>query len=207
MIARLLHVANSQPFMKSEFYELKKAILERRGKSDGYDIQHFGGKICFGCDGTGEWYHPSGDYGDICERCGGSGYWKRPCVVVLDRFKFGRYPFHSIQKVVYDSDEIDYLVELDDQYHKKINGFIRHKYYGGWKAENATLWLFLIHRRFRWFWQGVNEPKKRFRWWRHPFGWIQYAAFCRSRRRQKKRQRIIDRKRSERIRENIEVPF
>jgi hypothetical protein len=147
MIAKLLHIANSSPPNKKRFYDMKERILARYGAEDGYDVQHFEGKRCYGCDGTGTYYHWSGD-DDYCYKCSGSGWFKHECWVTLKRWKLGTYTFHQPDGVS--------RVKPDPPLGIQIESFIEHKFYRGFQVEDAAMWLGLM---FDWgyFWSIMNE--------------------------------------------------
>lgn len=138
MISYLLHLANTSPPRRPHrdlFYAMKLRLLQRYANPDGYDIQHIPGKRCFGCGGTGIHYYLSGDE-DYCWKCGGSGWWKSPKWVVLKRWRFGRYVFHTPENVSY--------TEPDPKPINTIVGYVKHCYIPGHWCEEATLWLALL---------------------------------------------------------------
>lgn len=175
-IERMLHIANTRPAMRTEFYALKKRILEARGQRDGYDLQHFDGKICFACDGAGEWYHPSGDYGDVCERCWGTGYWRLPRVVILDRYRFGKYRFHVPRdEPIYHKATIQNLIDSEGAANNQIKGFVEHRYIDGSAPELSMVWLFLIYGQWKAIWKWLTSSR-RHGWQWHPFFILQWIA-------------------------------
>jgi hypothetical protein len=96
----LLHHANRSIHRiavgKEEFYAIKKMLLQK-GKHVNYDVQHFEGKKCWTCGGSGiytGYYFSGGKWSDSCNRCFG-GWYKYPMWVCLDRIKFGPYYFHQ----------------------------------------------------------------------------------------------------------------
>jgi hypothetical protein len=148
LLGRFLHLANSDPGFGDErkaFYAIKDRILTRWGEPDGTDVQHIAGKTCFGCDGTGQFVHYSGDQ-DYCERCGGSGWWRHPAWVVLQRYRLGGYSFHIPRERVYHEPQPNVT---------NIEGFVQHADYGV-KARDAWLWLALIFDRRLW-WKSMRS--------------------------------------------------
>lgn len=142
-ISWALYLANSSPpggrELRQRFYAMKQRICERYGTPDGYDIQHFDGKKCFGCDGTGiHEYWDSGDQ-DYCWKCGGSGWFKRERWVTLKRWRVGNRVFHQPDGVSYEK-PTPVLRNIT------FEGFIQHGYHGFW-SEEAILWLSLVFDR------------------------------------------------------------
>ncbi len=149
LLGKLLHMANSSPpwgQSKVMFYAMKERILARYGTPDGYDVQHIPGKICFGCDGTGQFEHMSGDQ-DYCYRCGGNGWYKSPVWVALARHRLGNYVFHTPKERWYQEPKPNAT---------NIEGYVQHKFYRGLQPEVAMLWLALIFDRKLW-WREINE--------------------------------------------------
>lgn len=142
-IGKLLHVANSYPDAvdKEAFYRMKTIILKRLGTRDGFDIQHFEGKICWSCHGTGVYmgsHTYSGDtWHDICDHCV-NGWYKRPVWVVLDRYRLGGFVFHQPAERLYEEPP-----ESPSQ-SRLINGYIKHRDYGFEKPRRACLMLAAI---------------------------------------------------------------
>ena len=105
ILSTLLHFANREIQnhyrYREEFYRIKDIILKKHGKQVGYDVQHFKGKRCWSCNGTGEHvrysnYPPYRAYDwSECWSCNGSGFYRMPLWVCLDRIQFGRYVFHK----------------------------------------------------------------------------------------------------------------
>jgi len=158
MIARLLHYANADPpyATRQDFYRLKTELLERYAKQDGFDVQHIPGKVCWSCNGTGGVY----ERGD-CYRCMGDGWYRRPRWIMLERFRFGRYIFHVPREIRFQQ---PMLVDIE--------GYIRHPHYGALSAE-AVLWLYLLCRKWRLFWQQLRSCESfRPRIYKHPLSWI-----------------------------------
>lgn len=157
-LATLLHKANSSPpwEFKKDFYELKQRILQRFGTPDGHDVQHIPGKECYGCDGTGIFKYS--EY-DTCERCYGSGWYKQPVWVVLRRYRFGRYVFHSPESRSYTRPDPDIT---------RIHGYVEHARYPGRQHDLAFAWLCLLFGRWGlfWRWLGSSRPCG---FQRHPF--------------------------------------
>ncbi len=94
MIAKLLHIANSDPpsnkHWRDRFYAMKNRIVHRWAKPDGFDLQAFEGKKCWTCGGDGLW-----DEYNECRRCEGTGWYRSPRVIRLNRWRLGRYTFHE----------------------------------------------------------------------------------------------------------------
>jgi hypothetical protein len=93
MIAKLLHIANSDPpsnkHWRERFYAMKNRIVHRWAKPDGFDLQVFEGKKCWSCtDGMWDEYNE-------CHRCDGSSWYRWPRVIRLNRWRLGRYTFHE----------------------------------------------------------------------------------------------------------------
>lgn len=145
MIARLLHICNTNPWClnhdKETFYALKQRLLEKHGVPDGYDVQKIEGKPCWSCDGSGTFYHYSGPP-EMCFKCYGSGWFKHPVWVTLKRYRFGRYVFHTPEDRSYQKPDPDVT---------NIIGYVRHADYSWrtvqWAAISLTL---LCERRFFW---------------------------------------------------------
>lgn len=135
-IARLLHIANTNPPIRRSFYRMKDSILKRYGTPDGVDWQHFEGKRCWSCDGTGVWESWYSDYQDDCYKCGGDGWYKLEKWVRLERIKFEKYTFHSPDGCVYE-----------DPGGTPIKGFIEHRQEYGWHVDEAAAWLALLFDR------------------------------------------------------------
>jgi len=137
MIARLLHIANSQPpaskAKRERFYAMKKRILRWFGTEDGHDLQFIEGKKCWSCEGTGGLYEPHG-----CYKCGGDGWWKSPVWILLKRWKFGGYTFHEPMQRFYR--------KPDTHSHAKpiIEGYIEHASYPWEKVQRARFILALM---------------------------------------------------------------
>lgn len=139
-IPKLLHIANSYPHAidKERFYAMKARILKRWAKPDGYDVQHFEGKTCWRCNGTGfeddSYFDP--DWDD-CWKCGGCGWFKPPVWIVLDRYRFGKFVFHTPAERVYEKPETPSQT-------KTIYGLVSHRDYGYRKPAYAALALGMI---------------------------------------------------------------
>ena len=149
-IGRLLHYANTSPPKRKRFYEMKERILRRYGDRDGFDVQHFDGKICLRCGGTGLWTKY-----EACWKCGGSGLFKRERWVVLDRWKLGGFPFHTIGEVSW--------VAPDPPITNQIEGYIEHNFYSGFAPDEAAMWLGLFFDR-SYLWALLNEGSTYVRW-------------------------------------------
>ncbi len=158
LLPTLLHHANRHS-KDSHFYAIKKSILLKYTDVDGCDVQHIEGKQCFSCNGTGDFYHWSGDT-DICFKCAGTGMFKDPFWSVLQRYKFGKYTFHQPLAKVYKKPNTQTNI---------INGYISHKdtKYGGYAV--MILYLLFDFKYFiyilkddlsRWYWYRVQECKR-----------------------------------------------
>lgn len=142
MIARMLHIANSYPSEvdKVRFYAMKSRILLRFAKHDGIDVQHIPGKQCFGCGGSGTWYHTYSGDPDECDNCCGTGWYKSPKWVILDRYKLGRFVFHSPRERLYRKPDIECE-------RPQISGYIEHRNYS-WRAIGWS--HFILYLLFDW---------------------------------------------------------
>lgn len=134
VLSKVLQVANSWPNASSqdEFYAMKRRILERFGTPCGIDIQSLDGKICHSCEGSGTFYHYSGD-SDYCYRCDGSGWYKPPSYVELQRVQIGKVVFHSPLKRVYHHGDKHVP-------RASINGYIEHRSHN----PDLVLWAHLM---------------------------------------------------------------
>ena len=141
MIGKLLYLANSRPpsgkDRKERFYAMKQRICERFGTPDGFDVQHFAGKRCFSCYGTGIYRSEYSDYQNYCYKCNGSGWFKRERWVVLKRWRIGQRIFHQPDGVSY---------EAPNPPLRTIEGFIEHAYHGFWHEEAAMLLALMFDR-------------------------------------------------------------
>lgn len=147
VLAFLVHHANRLG-SDSQFYRIKSELLLKFGQRDGYDLQEFSGRECFTCDGSGQvlpWY--DGDDTE-CSRCNGTGYWRLPCYIVLDKFKLGKYSFHTPQNKVYSTSVPG---ELREGAKKTFHTYIAHTPDKRF-AKASKLILFLIYNR-EVFWQ------------------------------------------------------
>lgn len=148
LLAVLLHYANTDPFGdKVAFYQIKDRLLRDYGTPDGTDIQHIV-KPCYQCDGSGVYKGDYVDQGDRviwvsatpepCRKCGGSGKYEE-FWVLLERWQFGRYPFHLPVKRVYVESELNGI-------HAKhrIEDYIEHQRPKYYLAKEALWWLLLF---------------------------------------------------------------
>lgn len=140
VVSWLLYLANARPPSGKEkrerFYEMKARICEKLGTPDGVDIQHFDGKKCFSCDGTGFYGFYWGDgntQGDYCWKCGGSGWFRSERWVTLKRWKVGKRVFHQPDGISYEKPDTEPTIE----------SFVEHAYHGWWHDE-AVMWLALF---------------------------------------------------------------
>jgi len=170
MLARLLHLANSSPppEFRKEFYALKDRLLTKHGEHIGFDVQHIEGKICFGCDGSGIYYHYYSGDEDICGRCCGSGWWKHPKWVVLNKYVWRGYKFHIPGEVSYEKPEPDV---------SNIHGYVEHTNYGS-KSDTAFANLCLLCGEWRLLFRWLLASHK-VKWRHHPWFVLQMVV-CRS---------------------------
>ena len=194
----LLHHANRSIYRigvgRDEFYAIKKKLLAR-GKHVNYDVQHFEGKKCNACGGTGVYhgyYMMSGEkWSDTCNRCWG-GWYILPMWVCLSRIKYGPYYFHQplkrekCVKNPFTREELGW--EVTDR--PIVEGPITHKNTDmGWIAVLILFWLcdrksyyafrleILDQLRWRWIWRWRGLKQKmdwrrlfpRFHFIRHQF--------------------------------------
>lgn len=157
VIAKLLHIANSEPpgqkVWKDRFYGIKNRILHRWGKRDGIDLQAFDGKRCWSCEGTGGLYEPCG-----CYKCDGTGWYRSPRIVQLNRWRLGRYVFHEPGLVVWrEAKKNDKIA---------FRGYIEHANYSHRSVMIARILLgLLFDRGFAWesFKQFIGRTKLAYR--------------------------------------------
>jgi hypothetical protein len=83
--ARVLHVANCNPFLADRFYKLKTQICFTYGKFDRFDIQ----RITHKC-----WGDHERSCGPKCKKCGGTGVYSIR-YHELRRWKISDYLFHE----------------------------------------------------------------------------------------------------------------
>lgn len=133
ILAALLHYANSRPpFSKSEFYAVKKRLIQRFGTWDGDDLQH----IVAECWGYWSNYgDESTPCGPDCRKCGGTGIY-RESWHILQRYTWHGYKFHVWHHQAYSQPQSDHYVN-------RIVGRVTHRNYGRWSDE-AVLWLYLL---------------------------------------------------------------
>lgn len=138
LIATLLHYANSSPpGSRTQFYSLKKRLLERYGEFVGDDIQHIV-KECWGrYDGR---YDESIPCGPNCRKCGGTGIYSQSWHVLKKYVWCGRQ-FHVWERQLYLKPELPVT----------ITGRIEHRQYGR-KPNEAALWLYLLCGEWKNFW-------------------------------------------------------
>src|SRR6185369_13280700 len=112
ILSTLLHYANLSA-SSARFYALKNKLLDRYGKTIGYDVQYLDGKKCYTCGGTGVYtgyYWESGEaWHDTCNRCW-RGWFKPPVWNVLLKRKFGKYTFHTPIKRCHSKKELGEFV-------------------------------------------------------------------------------------------------
>ena len=157
ILSTLLHHANRECSTVA-FYRIKNDLLDKYGRSCGYDVQHIPGKKCHSCGGTGiytGYYWSSGEqWHDTCNRCFG-GWYKSPQWNTLAKIKFGRFVFHSPRERFYSEERaLEWIAErsggtnqfgLITKQNGIIEGYVSHnraKY-----GEEAALLLFLIYDR------------------------------------------------------------
>lgn len=109
---------------KDLFYTVKNKMLRKYGKYVKTEFQHFEGKQCFTCDGTGIYYQsdpkydPYGNDIEHCKKCNASGWYKDEKWVELEVFKFGKYHFHLPSNTRYVKPKENVVI---------IEGFIEHR--------------------------------------------------------------------------------
>lgn len=110
ILAWLLHHANRKS-KAPEFYAIKDKILTNYGTHIGFDVQHFEGKKCHSCNGTGNHYrydrHGFVYDVDCCWKCLATGWYKPASWVLLYRIDFKGYIFHKPYKRVYEKPELE----------------------------------------------------------------------------------------------------
>lgn len=109
ILSRLLFHAN-RSVKTIGFYQIKNKILSRAGEEIGYDVQHFEGKECWTCEGTGwykrfDWYTDRIEH-DGCWSCHGTGWYKKESWVILKRIKYGKYTFHQPENRVFEKPDL-----------------------------------------------------------------------------------------------------
>jgi hypothetical protein len=159
-IARLLHVANSNPAdgFRKEFYSIKRRLLLSRAKHVGRDLQSIPGSKCFSCHGTGWWESYSGMYEDVCNRCY-DGWYKRPFWVYLEKYEWHGFKFHVPGERIYEDPSISLK--------PNIEGYIDHCDYGD-RPEIAFVWLCLLTMNFKLAYRWFASESHYFASW-HPF--------------------------------------
>lgn len=140
---------------KRDFYGIKDRILQRWGTLVTYDFQHFEGKKCWSCNGTGVYdkYEWGGDLIEQeCWSCEGTGWYKRECWVALKRYKLGERTLHIPKERLYTKPEE--TMHGDNT----IEGYISHA-----RQEYGEECLHLIFLLFapKIFWKMVLNG-----WWR-----------------------------------------
>jgi len=139
MISWLLYLANARPpsekKQKERFYAMKQRICERFATPDGFDVQHFTGKKCWSCGGSGIHYYWDERDEDYCWKCNGTGWYRREKWVILKRWKLGKRVFHQPDGVAYGH-------PFPSLRNITIEGYIEHGYHG-FAHEEATMWLAL----------------------------------------------------------------
>ncbi|MDE2010253.1 MAG: hypothetical protein KGJ09_09290 [Candidatus Omnitrophica bacterium] len=149
LLARLLHLANSDPpFNRREFYNLKDRLLRKYGTFHGHDLQIIT-KECWG----ERHYFDDDSYdfvqepcGPQCRRCGGTGIFDQRWVR-LERWQWGKYLFHIPAG--------DTRKKPDSPPESWIKGVIKHQDYGRLSNE-ACLWLYLLCGEWDLFWRTMK---------------------------------------------------
>jgi hypothetical protein len=137
LVARALRLANANPptlgAERAAFYAMKDRLCRRYGDRVGRDWQEIV-RECYGCDGSGRYTYPEGDW-DECRRCGGDGVYDR-FWVELERWEIAGLVFHRPAGRSYTppGDPV------------AIVGRIRHARVG-WAGREAGLWLALAFDR------------------------------------------------------------
>lgn len=188
ILAYLLHHANRSISRivvgRDEFYAIKKMLLKQYGEHIVYEIQHFEGKKCYTCGGSGVYtgYYFSGHkWQDSCNRCIG-GWFKLPAWVCLEKLKMGMYRFHQpikreeCVKNPFSKEEIGWEVSKE----KIIQGYIEHDHTEmGWYALMILFYLYDRSTYIRWRAEIIDQIKWRWTWkWRGLkcfFSWETYA--------------------------------
>lgn len=156
MLSLLLHIANSSPIDKELFYAMKTRILQRFARDDGLDLQVLPGKHCWGCDGSGLYYHTYSGDADECYRCGGSGWYRWPTYVTLRRWRLGPRVFHQPIDRCYGTMPIGLVPKV------QIEGYVTHRRYSFRAVRWSTLTLGLIFDRRL---AGIAAHDIYRRWW------------------------------------------
>lgn len=130
----LLMAANTRPPIarKSQFYELKAALLEQYSWGPQKTVVQHIEKTCWTCDGTGQYYEP----GD-CRKCYGTGVYKE-FWVTLTEWQLGGFVFHTPRVRSYKP----FIDGLTQELRVDIEGYITHERH--WASREAVLWLFLL---------------------------------------------------------------
>lgn len=147
LLAALLHCANtSPPWLRDEFYDLKKRLLLKYAEPDGEDIQLIEHRYrCWGPYNhrTAKW---DGCGVGGCRRCGGTGIFRRSWQWhLLKRFTWHGYSFHVPEEM--------YSMSLANRI--TIRGKIKHAAYG-LRAREAALWLYLLCGEWRLLWRALT---------------------------------------------------
>ena len=127
-----------------QIYDLKNALIKylyQRGYAREVKL-HFQNRICFGCDGTGEYWT-----GDDCRRCGGTGIYSSTRLYAF-RFKVNghSYAWHQLEKL------IDYPVQLTEAEPSPFVEPLRRddailKLEDAWLGCCVVWWTLLLHGR------------------------------------------------------------
>lgn len=151
LIAMLLHYANSsRPTQRTEFYALKRRLLERYGAYVGDDIQHIV-KECWGRYPYDEGHIPCGP---TCRKCGGTGIFAESWHV-LRRYEWCGYVFHVPNHRLYSAPESPVT----------ITGRIEHRDVGR-AGDEAALWLYLLCGEWSLFWRSLRASRVcGWTWW------------------------------------------
>lgn len=145
IVAYLLHVANSNPpFNRTEFYGLKKRLLERFGLLESVeDIQH----IVDDCWGVYDGYrcvqYPCGPN---CGKCGGTGIFRERWFA-LRRYVWRGYNFHVPSHQIYAKPELPVT----------ITGRIEHRGYEYRFTQECCLWLYLLCGEWAFLWKSLRS--------------------------------------------------
>lgn len=147
LIAYLLHVANSRvTFSRTQFYDVKKRLLELHGLLESVeDIQYIVDKCWGRYDGRSDDYD---DCGPLCRKCGGSGIYSERWFV-LRRFAWHGHKFHVPSHQLYSAPMLPIT----------IIGRITHREYEYRFAQECNLWLYLLCGEWSLLWDTLRSSR------------------------------------------------
>ncbi len=143
-LGALLYHANTNPYAldKDIFYCVKARILKRFGRVVDYDIQLLDGIRCRCGSGRHYSYYDGYLHADVCWHCGGTGWYKPQRIVLLRKYRLGRYTFHV---------PLDTFLNYRASFRmpvtflgREIRGYVTHR--TSHFASEASAWLFLFFR-------------------------------------------------------------